>query len=111
MISAANTLLSWMSARTALTSSTTRPAEIVEVIGRVGGELSAEDRAQRPNSGEPGDRPQRPAAVVGSNSGQPQQRQRQQDRPEDGADDRADLDQLRLVRPTKERNVSMPFPS
>ena len=33
LISAANTLRSWMSARTALTSSTTRPADSVEAIG------------------------------------------------------------------------------
>ena len=63
---------------------------------RVGNELSAERRAECPHSSEPRDRPQRPAAVLGRNPGQPQHGQRQQDGQYDGADNRADLDQLRL---------------
>ena len=62
----------------------------------MGDELSAEHRAERPDGAESRDRPQRPAAVVGRNPGQPQHRQRQQDGQYDGADNRADLDQLRL---------------
>ena len=56
---------SWMSAWTALTSLTTRLAESVEAIGRVGEELRAEHRAEQPDSAERRDRPQRPAAVAG----------------------------------------------
>ena len=63
---------------------------------RVGDELRAERPAERPDGAEPGDGPQRPAAVVGRDPGQPQHRQGQHDGQHDGADHRADLDQLRL---------------
>ncbi len=63
---------------------------------RVGDELRAEHPAEQSDSAEPRERPQRPAAVVGRDAGQPEHRQRQQDGQYDGADNRADLDQLRL---------------
>ena len=78
---------------------------------RVGDELGAERPAERPDSAEPRDRPQRPAAVVGRNPGQPQHRQRQQDGQYDGADTAPTSINFVSVPPTKERNVSIPFPS
>ncbi len=69
---------------------------------RVRDELSAEHPAERPDSAEPRERPQRPAAVAGGNPGQPQHHQRQQDGQYDRAEDRPELDQLRL-RTTDQR--------
>ncbi len=96
LISAANTPWSWMSACTAFDLVDDEAGGQRRGDRRVGDELRAEHPAERPDSAEPRERPQRPAAVVGRDPGQPQHRQRQQDGQYDGADNRADLDQLRL---------------
>ena len=99
-----------MPARTARTSSTARPAALVEAIGTW--ETSCAPNAQQRTQTAPSavTAAERPPAVTGRDPGQAKHRQGREDEHGDDEHRRAGHDQVRLLEPTESRSVSMPIP-